>query len=646
MVASIIRANEAASAMQTIEVQHFVRRLRDMLLKQDGQFAFFLGAGCSISSEILGAKALVEQWLPGLYTQMTGRQGSLDAEWLSKEFPKYDPSDPAASYATVMRRLFLLPVERQREIERVVGGRDPGFGYAVLAKLITHEKCGRNCNLVLTTNFDDMVADALYLYTQQKPLVIIHDSLVSFVETGRVRPLVIKLHGDALLEPKNTDDETRALDPKVRDVLADQLAKRGLIFIGYGGNDTSVTSFLKEQPVDSLTWGVYWVHDTIPENEFGRWLQSRPSAVWVKHLRFDELMVLVYAEFGLTHPEEARFGRLMKTYRETFEKLTKGVAERPTSAEKKALSTAVEKAAGEAESWWSFFLKALALEKSDPDKANEIYREGVEKFEKSAELLGSYARFLYETRKDFDQAETFYRRALDVDPSNATNLGNYANFLWQVRKDFDQAETFYRRALDANPTNAINLGNFATFLWAVRRDFDQAEAFYRRAIDADPNDAAYLGNYANFLYQVRKDFDQAEAFYRRALDADPSHGNNLANFAGFLLAAGERNRGLELLQRVLKAAEAMSDASRAECQYYLYANGPSEGRPKALSAVRLFLQEGIRSPGWDLSRNVARAEQDGHPNVPLLKVLAAVIADQTPIETLDQLEEWRNAATQ
>ncbi len=254
-----------------------------MLQEQDGQFAFFLGAGCSISSGIHGARSLVERWLPMLYAQMTGGKATPDTEWLKKEFPKYDPSNPAASYAAVMRQLFMSPVERQREIERIVKGQDPGFGYAVLAKLMTQTDCGRNCNLILTTNFDDLVADALYLYTQHKPLVIVHESLVGFVETGRMRPLVIKLHGDALLEPRNTEEETRSLDEKVRRVLADQLAKRGLIFLGYGGNDTGITSFVRELSAESLTWGIYWVNDTIPNSEFGGWFQSRPGAMWVNH---------------------------------------------------------------------------------------------------------------------------------------------------------------------------------------------------------------------------------------------------------------------------------------------------------------------------------------------------------------------------
>jgi hypothetical protein len=40
------------------------------------------------------------------------------------------------------------------------------------------EECGKHCNINLTTNFDGMVADALYLYTNKKHIVIFHESLL------------------------------------------------------------------------------------------------------------------------------------------------------------------------------------------------------------------------------------------------------------------------------------------------------------------------------------------------------------------------------------------------------------------------------------------------------------------------------------
>lgn len=50
----------------------------------------------------------------------------------------------------------------------------PSMGYVVLAKI-------RN-DLVITTNFNDLLADTLRLYCGIKPLVIGHESLARFIE--------------------------------------------------------------------------------------------------------------------------------------------------------------------------------------------------------------------------------------------------------------------------------------------------------------------------------------------------------------------------------------------------------------------------------------------------------------------------------
>ncbi len=77
---------------------------------------------------------------------------------------------------------------------------------AVLATLIA--RYGGCFNVVITTNFDDLVSDALYLFTQARPIVIGHESLADFIRPTRTRPLVVKLHGDARLAPQNTVVET------------------------------------------------------------------------------------------------------------------------------------------------------------------------------------------------------------------------------------------------------------------------------------------------------------------------------------------------------------------------------------------------------------------------------------------------------
>lgn len=50
-----------------------------------------------------------------------------------------------------------------------------------------------------------------------------------------------------------------------------------------------------------LRRGVYWVNEEIPDTPFGNWLYDS-KATWVRHRDFDQLMALIWAEFGLGHP--------------------------------------------------------------------------------------------------------------------------------------------------------------------------------------------------------------------------------------------------------------------------------------------------------------------------------------------------------
>jgi hypothetical protein len=216
-----------------MHAQEFVRRFKRLVENTESRFAFFVGSGCSVSSGIPDASLLVKQWLPKLKELRTGNEENLE-EWIRKEYPEYNPDEAAKFYAKIIEELFLTSEERQKEIERLTERKDPSFGYAVLSQIISNENYGRHCNIILTSNFDDMVADALYLYTNKKPLVIAHETLVGFIRISRTRPLVIKLHGDARLAPKNTEVETKELDESVKKVLKNILSEVGIIFIGYG----------------------------------------------------------------------------------------------------------------------------------------------------------------------------------------------------------------------------------------------------------------------------------------------------------------------------------------------------------------------------------------------------------------------------
>ncbi|MDD4446324.1 MAG: SIR2 family protein [Methanothrix sp.] len=590
--------------LKRMEVGEFVRRLKhDIEDVDDSKFVFFIGAGCSVSSGIPCAKDLANIWLRRLKKLRKGNDDNLE-EWAKQEFSNYTLESAANHYGRIIEDLFLRPEARQREIEQLTEGKDPGFGYAVLAKLMSHEKYGGHCNAALTVNFDDMIADALYLYTHKKPLVIVHDSLVGFVRSSRKRPLVLKLHGDARLEPKNTGSETSELADNVKVVLKKFLSETGLIFIGYGGHDESIANILNELPREARPWGVFWINKDVPDGNIGKWIRER-KAVWVDHTDFDELMLLIWNEFKLSHPEESRFTKLMDAYKSTFANLSKKLDLAPESETKKELSSSLNKAISEAPLWGSL-VEAERNWKTNPDMSENIYIYSINKYPYDSRLLGIYGNFLYKYRKNYDKAEEYFKKSLEIKPNDSIILRAYADFLSYARKDYDLAEICFKRSFEL-----------------------------------DPSDEVTTGNYATFLNNKRKQYDKADEYYRRSMEIDPNYVINLANYGGFLLARGNK-LGLDLLMKAQGIAEnEKNNIVQLEIQFYLFSHKhDEESRRNSLKKIKNLMNSGTRSPDWDFSDNIKKAVEEGHPCPELLSELSKVISEENDIQSLDRFEAW------
>ena len=550
--------------LTNFSVERFVRKFKKRLIDHKHKFAFFLGAGCSISSGIPGSKDLVSHWLKSLYYEETGIEFDNDdshyPDWLKERYPDYSYDNGANFYKEVIKELYPHKPERKAEFEKLIQGKDPAFGYGVLAQLVGNSEYGEYCNIILTTNFDDLVADALYIYSQKKPLVISHGSLAGFVRLTSKTPIIIKIHGDVMFEIENTDDETTEIDKRFKNKLDEILQETGIIFIGYGGNDEGVLEILKKLSREHLKNGIYWINQELPTNpEFIRWLEDR-NAIWVKTDSFDKLMLNFFKEFKLSHPDDNRFKRLLDSYYDTFKKLKDELK----SVEEKGIYKDVVKG-----TIWEVWSQASEIEKSDPQKANSIYLKGMKDFPNDATLVNYYAIFLKEIKKDFDSAEKYYKKALELDPNNAKNTFNYALFLDEIRenydnadkyykkaleldpndasmnvsyaifldkikKDYNSADKYYKKALELDPDNAIVTGNYALFLNENKKDYDNADKHYKKALELNPNDAVVTGNYALFLDEIRNDYDNADRYYKKSLELDPNNADFMGNYALFL----------------------------------------------------------------------------------------------------------------
>ena len=149
--------------MTKIHVLEFVGRLKHTLTDQRQRVTWLLGAGCSASSGILTAGGLVRGWMRELHAMQGAGAGTFEA-WAKAEFNDYTDEQAGRFYAKAFHRRHPSPLERQRAIEMFCSKARPGYGYATFAQILSHERFGRLCNTVLTTNFDDLVADALYLH--------------------------------------------------------------------------------------------------------------------------------------------------------------------------------------------------------------------------------------------------------------------------------------------------------------------------------------------------------------------------------------------------------------------------------------------------------------------------------------------------
>ncbi len=298
--------------MRTISPFEFVRRFHHGLINHDGRYVWFLGAGCSVSAGIGDAGATTMRWLGELKYLETGTAEGV-ADWAPERFAAFDPADPAALYGEVLDALFYTEQEQERELERINAQAEPGFGYATLAQLVTQPDWGERCNTLVTTNFDDLAADALYLYSQRKPQVLTHESFDRRIRISTSRPTILKIYGDAHLGGGRGPEEGHFLRSDVKDRLRAQFTEAALVFVGYGGRDESVADLLAGLPRGAPAGGIYWVNEDPPGEPIRAWLEER-NTLWTPYGDFEGLMYLIRREFELGHPRIDRFDQILRRY--------------------------------------------------------------------------------------------------------------------------------------------------------------------------------------------------------------------------------------------------------------------------------------------------------------------------------------------
>jgi len=440
---------EIPTYSSTALVEHIADNVKDTTIR----YCFILGAGASRSSGIKTGGELAAIWFERIKQIFAGEHD----KWVNDN--EIVVSDLASSYGKIYKRRFEInPEEGYHFIQTEIANSKPSYGYSVLARLLTTQH-----NVVITTNFDPLTEDALFIYTENRPLVCGHESLSKFVTPTTNRPVIIKIHRDQLLAPKSADDELSSLEQGFKDSLDRILQTYKPIVIGYGGNDPSLMDYLKDC---NLLNGIFWCKrpgDALSDR-ITDLLHSKGGKIF-EIPGFDELMFQIHAAvFSDERPLNELIKQTAAARAEDWGNQFAQLSGKLTEPESKAaLSKIVAGKEGRAyESWWDVQLAVNAA--SDTEAKAAIFLTGIAQFPQSAELAGNYANFLSDIKKDYDASEKYYLKALELDPYHANTTGNYANFLQKIKKDYDAAEKYYLKALELDPDYASNTGNYAQFL--------------------------------------------------------------------------------------------------------------------------------------------------------------------------------------
>lgn len=282
------------------ELQHKERTISDLATyinnrtsQSSPNYSLLLGAGASVTSGISTGADLVEQWRKEVYESFNQSE-DYEIDRAKEYFIKHGGAwyNPLNEYSSLFEKKFDLPSQRRRFVEQQVDRKLPSIGYSYLVSLSSHSD--RYFDTVFTTNFDDLVNESFYQFSQVRPIVCAHDSSVDSISVTSTRPKIIKLHGDYLFDDiKSTLRETESLELNIKNKLLEFSKEYGLIVIGYSGSDRSIMDVINYmlKSEDYLKNGVYWcLREDDEINPELRKLLWKDRVYFVRIDGFDELM--------------------------------------------------------------------------------------------------------------------------------------------------------------------------------------------------------------------------------------------------------------------------------------------------------------------------------------------------------------------
>ena len=276
------------------ELRHKEKKISDLVrflsirCDETPNYSLLMGAGCSITSGIKSGTQLINDWKKEIIEYADDYDTSITSD---EYFEKQNWFDERNPYSSLFEKRYDLQRQRRAFVENEVANKNPSIGYAYLVKLIENNYF----NAIFTTNFDDLLNEAFYRFSNVRPVVCAHDSAITSITVTSKRPKIIKLHGDYLFEDiKSTLRETESLEGNMKNKFIEFSKDYGLIVVGYAGNDRSIMdilSFLLKKE-EFFKNGIYWYIRKGDENisDDLKKLLWKDKVFFIQIEGFDELM--------------------------------------------------------------------------------------------------------------------------------------------------------------------------------------------------------------------------------------------------------------------------------------------------------------------------------------------------------------------
>ncbi len=506
--------------------------------KYNRRFCFILGSGASREGGIPTGVEMAKIWAEELKNKYEVKE----LQNLMKKLDIKSISPSSENYFGIYDLRFYPDYQEgyayfERELEKGV----PSLGHHALAKILA----GKTHNLAITTNFDSLIEDALFIYANEHPLLVGHESLAGFINLNVDRPIVAKIHRSLYFHPYNRQKETHGLDQEWQETLKKSFMVYTPVVIGYAGGDQSLMEFLKDENVkmNGLYW-CYWKKEK-PSQEIVDLVKSKNGCL-IPIEGFDYFMYMLSRKMGFENPDkemrkvtEDRIERYNTQY-DKFEKMIRTEAEQ-SSGSNETLNEIVNEM--------------------------DTYNDEQIKEAKKKETVHNYTTMgrIYRREGKYDKAIEAYTAAIDLSPKEA-DIYIFRGYCYDELGEYSKAVKDYTKAIEHDPQLAVAYSNRGR-IYLNMEDYQKALNDFIKAIALKP-DFANAYNNRGYTYSSMGEYQKAINDLTKAIDINPQFPNPYKHMGTLKYKCEEYDQALEYLNKAINLDESYKDAYETRAKVY------------------------------------------------------------------------------